>query len=503
MNIVFRADASINIGFGHVMRCLALADKLSEVGASVCFICRESSGNLIDYLRQKEIRVIGIPVGEKEKKSSEDHNDNWESDAKVVKDILKEIGAVQWIVVDHYSLDDKWESCLRPYVSGIMVIDDLANRKHDCDILLDQNYYYEQNRYKELVPNHCRLLLGPKYALLRDSFSNKRQQSTGYKGKIHNILVFFGGTDSNNETGKALEAIRLLNKQDLHIEVIIGESNPNQNELNEIVDQLPGAKLNIQVENIHDYFDKADLAIGAGGSTTWERCCLGLPSLVVTIAENQINVSRDVALKGAHIWLGNSEQVSAHCIANHIESLLTSPCLVSHISSIAKDLVDGKGTQRVVEEIKSPDIVLRLASEEDCKSLFRWRNSDSVRINSFDTCLISWDQHVRWFNATLADKCKYILIAEIKDTAIGVLRYDCEAEKADVSIYMVPEMIGKRLGTALLKAGNIWLNRYLPNIKTVESKVQFFNKASQQIFLKAGFIESYNVYRYGLSQTIS
>lgn len=192
-------------------------------------------------------------------------------------------------MVDSYALDHKWEKFLRPHVNKIMVIDDLANRAHDCDLLLDQNYYRDiEHRYDGLLPLTCRKLLGPEYALLRPEFHQAKKNLRKRDGKIRRILVFFGGSDPSNETKKALQAIKLLNRPEIAVDVVVGAGNPHREEIKQICSEMPNTTYYCQVENMAELMAAADLAIGAGGVTTWERLYLELPTIAIAVAENQV-----------------------------------------------------------------------------------------------------------------------------------------------------------------------------------------------------------------------
>lgn len=233
MKVVFRVDSSLQIGSGHLMRCLTLAERLKkENDADVYFVMRALSGNLIDLVKQKKFSVLELPqAGSCTALSG---YAKWltvtqEQDAAETIASMKAIGTLDVLVIDSYAIDIKWESILRPHVKKIMVIDDLANRKHDCDILLDQNEYLNKDkRYEGLLPQNCKLLLGARYAILREEFYKAREKMRLRDGKIKNILVFFGGSDPSNETLKALKAIVLLQRQDIRVNVIVGQSNPNK-----------------------------------------------------------------------------------------------------------------------------------------------------------------------------------------------------------------------------------------------------------------------------------
>jgi UDP-2,4-diacetamido-2,4,6-trideoxy-beta-L-altropyranose hydrolase len=317
--IVFRVDSSAVIGAGHVMRCLTLADELRGSCEEIIFIHRELPGSMIDYINGRGFLVYRIPPTPGEAQ--------WRRDADKTQDILiRNNLKPDWLIVDDYGLDKRWESALRPLVKGIMVIDDLAGREHDCDILLDQNYYRNfETRYQGLVPADCRQLLGPKYALLRLEFKTARQSLRVRDNSIKRILVFYGGSDPTNETAKALEAVKLLNRPDITVDVAVGSANPHRVMIEEICSGMDNANFYCQVENMAELMAQADLALGAGGTATWERCYLGLPALVTIIAKNQRETVEALAEDGV-VWnLGWHEEVSVALLVKSVKDLLNNP----------------------------------------------------------------------------------------------------------------------------------------------------------------------------------
>lgn len=351
-----RADASTQIGTGHVMRCLTLAGDLRRFGMEVSFISRVLPGDLCDYVESKGFTVHGL---KEETDFAGDYwewlGENWLKDAKKIQEILLnevtnrsditninrecswlnktftntadttnicsrivaevfsdtgssvKTGLFLNLVVDSYALDCKWEKYLRPYVNKIMVLDDLANRTHDCDILLDQNFYKNmEHRYDELVPFTCQMLLGPKYALLRPEFHQAKKNLRKRDGKVRRILVFFGGSDPTNETKKALEAIKLLNRPDISVDVVVGASNPHKEEIKKMCSQMPNTTYYCQVENMAEMMAAADLAIGAGGATTLERLYLELPTIAIAVAENQVETLEALQEDKYIYYLGQS-----------------------------------------------------------------------------------------------------------------------------------------------------------------------------------------------------
>lgn len=349
MRIFVRSDASLQLGSGHIMRCLALTDALRSKGAEVSFICREQQGNLRELLQNKGYQVFRLPPSN----LLPQEDTGWESDAEETSRILQDAGHCAWLVIDHYLLDCRWESKLRRFVNKIMVIDDLANRRHDCDLLLDQNLHENpNNRYDGLLPDHCQRLLGPSYALLRPEFTQYRQKLRSRDGHIKRILISFGGSDPTNETARALQAITLLGRNEIALDVVVGSSNPHKAAIKEICSTIPQATFHCQADNMAELMGKADLAIGAGGSTTWERCCMGLPSIALIVAENQAEITRMTAAFGALINLGRSKEVSVADIVETLSSLFSAPSTLLNLSMRAQQLVDGKGTDRVTNNLR-------------------------------------------------------------------------------------------------------------------------------------------------------
>ena len=332
--IVFRADASRLIGSGHVMRCLTLAQRLrKEQNAKVIFIMRKLSGNLIDVVRKQGFAVLVLPPADEEYKL--DDYGLWltvpmEVDAQqtieVLQHYLQEHGCdvADRLIVDSYALDEQWEQALRPYCREIMVIDDLANRRHDCDILLDQNFYLNKDvRYVGLVPEHCKMLLGPDHALLREEFYEAKKHLRKRDGNIKNILVFYGGSDLTNETEKAIKALVQLHDEGYNFtaDIITGVSNSRREKIEKICSKYHFFHYYCQVSNMAEFMNKADLMLGAGGSTTWERLYMELPTLVTAVAENQIQGCEDCCKAGMINYLGKAASVTVGIINEAIKQM--------------------------------------------------------------------------------------------------------------------------------------------------------------------------------------
>jgi UDP-2,4-diacetamido-2,4,6-trideoxy-beta-L-altropyranose hydrolase len=359
--IAFRVDSSMVIGSGHLFRCLALADAFCRRDASVFFICAELPGNLIKYLERKGhvVRRFPLPSGGHNGMSSSPQPHwsgiDWEKDAKNTLEVLAGMPKLSWLVTDHYALDKRWEGQMRPFTEKIMIIDDLADCPHDCDLLLNQNLNEGlEHRYGRLVPDQCVLRIGPRFALLRPEFAAARKILRRRDGLVRRILVFFGGSDPANETSKALEAIRRLNRSDIAADVVVGASNPGGDRIREICKGIPNTDFHLQIENMAELMAAADLAIGAVGTATWERCYLGLPAVTLVLAENQFPIAVQVSKAGAITNLGWHSEVEVDHIAATVRRLLDDPIELREMGSRGIELMGGEsfeGTDGVVREM--------------------------------------------------------------------------------------------------------------------------------------------------------
>jgi UDP-2,4-diacetamido-2,4,6-trideoxy-beta-L-altropyranose hydrolase len=408
--IVFRVDSSVRIGSGHLMRCRTLAEELKQRGAEVHFICRRHSGNLIELLRETfPLHELPPPPVDTQNASDEDYA-AWLGVSQV-QDAADTIAALQgerpdWLIVDHYSLDKSWETALRPHIGRIMVIDDLANRAHDCDLLLDQNLYADmETRYTDLVPSHCQLLLGPKYALLRPEFREARKNLRTRDGTVKRILVFFGGTDPTNETAKVIQALKLL-ELDCTVDVVVGGSNPHKARIKQACADLGHFNYHEQINNMAELMAQADLAIGAGGSATWERCCLGVPTLVTAIAENQKKICEALHAKEAVYFTTNNIELSQELI----EYLLGKTDLLKHIAYSASALTDGRGSARVAASVVD---VLQITIFSDSDSWINKYLSEFFNVLSQDKYRVTWVHDIEQFSTLAGDIAFFLSCSQI------------------------------------------------------------------------------------------
>lgn len=498
MKIAFRVDASMQIGTGHVMRCLTLADALVGDDTTIHFICRYLPSSLEKMLRDKGFDVSILSASEKSNEEFPLAHSDWlgvpqEVDSRATLALIQNQG-YDWLIVDHYALDIRWEKTLRSAVKKVMVIDDLADRDHDCDVLLDQNLYADQEiRYKYRVPSHCRTLIGPRYALLRKEFAEYRKRITPRENKVTHILVFFGGVDANDFTTKTILALSQITEHKFLVDVVIGDQHPNKDGIETLCQRL-GYFCHVQTNKMAELMANADLSIGAGGGAVWERACLMLPTLSIPIAQHQVKQLVDVALTGA-TYTFDAENYTSEKIRMHAELLMDNSSLRSLLSIRSSETVDGNGAYRVAKALRSEiEIDLRQADILDEKSLFEWRNHPKIRAVSFNKNEITWEQHHDWFSASLSNSNRVLLIGEYKDKSVGVVRFDLQNDSAEISIYLVQENENNGLGLPLIRSAEKWIYKHRSGIKKLNANVLESNKLSQGFFIKAGYTPETRMY---------
>ncbi|MGG1481162.1 UDP-2,4-diacetamido-2,4,6-trideoxy-beta-L-altropyranose hydrolase [Bacillus smithii] len=301
MNVLIRTDASVQIGTGHVMRCLTIAREMRKRGHQITFAMRNLQGHLAGVVKKQGFHVEML---------------HYEGDFQFEKDVMKTRQLFlrqdyDICVVDHYWIDEKWEKMIHPFVKRLIVIDDLANRSHDCEILLDQNVVSNyEHRYDHLVPKYCKKLLGPKYLILREEFTRIRKKIIPRKGDVRNLLIFMGGSDPTGETLKVMKAFENFDASFYHVDVVVGQANPDREAVRTYCEKF-GFAYHCQIDYLASLMAKADFSIGAGGSTTWERCYVGLPSSSTIVADNQVEATKMAARLGVVINLGWHEKVTS------------------------------------------------------------------------------------------------------------------------------------------------------------------------------------------------
>lgn len=357
--VVFRVDASLAIGTGHIMRCLTLAEALRASGAHCLFVCRAHPGNLVAMIGERGFDACALDfappdssLGDATERPQPSHSDwlgtDWATDADQTRAAIDQ-RSVDWLIVDHYALDARWERALRPTCRRIMVIDDLADRPHECDLLLDQNLGRRRQDYANLVPSQCEILAGPRYALLRPEFAALRDYSLQRRAhpRLERLLITMGGVDQPDATGKTLEALRTCTlPEDCRITVVMGPHAPWLARVRSLAERMPWpTDVRVSVNDMAQLMADSDLAIGAAGSTAWERCCLGLPTLMVVLAKNQRDGAAALVKSGASLSIGGTDDAGQGLCAA-LEAL-ADPAMLIAMSIAASGVTDGAGIEFV------------------------------------------------------------------------------------------------------------------------------------------------------------
>ncbi|MGQ0654641.1 MAG: UDP-2,4-diacetamido-2,4,6-trideoxy-beta-L-altropyranose hydrolase [Betaproteobacteria bacterium] len=427
MKVAFRTEASAAIGTGHVVRCRVLADALRERGA------------------------------------------------EVVEDAAT---AVDWLVVDHYDLDAAWERAARRSAKRILAIDDL-DRAHDCDVLLDQNYFRDPwARYEGRVPQRARRLLGPRYALLRPEFAQAQKRPRD--GTVRRVLISFGGVDAGNDTARAILAVRPLS---LAADIVLGEANPHAAEIERLCGNDPAFTIHRPAGNMAELMQRADLALGAGGTTAWERCCLGLPTIQLAVAPNQEAPTQALAADG---FVFHEKEISSAVVA----AVISQREKLAGQSKAKMAMVEGEGRRRVAAALLAgPDsrFALRDARAGDVHLYFAWANDPEVRQQSFRAEAISWTEHEPWFAQRLAEAV--LLVAEDEaGMPLGQVRFERADGRWTIHYSIAPEFRGVGLGAKMLAAAIAELRRRYPSAR-LRAAVKPDNTASLRVFAGLGFKE--------------
>ncbi|VVO89825.1 UDP-2,4-diacetamido-2,4, 6-trideoxy-beta-L-altropyranose hydrolase [Pseudomonas fluorescens] len=373
LKVAFRVDASLQIGTGHVMRCLTLADALKLQGSECQFICREHPGNLIEHIRSKGFQVHVLPLkGSKTAILSDatasaaepqPAHATWlgstqEEDADKCTAILREL-IFDWLIVDHYALDARWETALKAHYQKLMVIDDLADRPHQCDLLLDQTFGRDSKDYTPWLPDACTLLCGSKYSLLRPEFAALRAYSLERRKEpqLDHLLITMGGVDKDNATGQVLQALKSTElPASCRITVVMGTTAPWLAEVRQQAEQMPwSTTVQVGVSNMAQLMADSDLAMGAAGATTWERCCLGLPTVLVVLADNQKMAAEILDKARAVVTLSLGKHLNAE-LSSIIDILRHDKRRMTNITEHAKNITDGTGCQFVASMLYKSNI---------------------------------------------------------------------------------------------------------------------------------------------------
>ena len=499
MRVVVRVDASIEIGSGHVMRCLTLAEMLKENGANVQFICRKHKGNLISNIISKGFNVLVLKASVSSKFDDKLPHSHWlgvtqKQDSKECLSFLKE-SQVDWLILDHYGIDEEWQEYLGGNYQQLMVIDDLADRKHQCNILLDQTFGRRKKDYKGLVPETCELIVGSQYALLRPEFNNWRQYSLERRKKpvIRELLINMGGIDNKNFTKLVLEEIFRCNlPKEINITIIMGLLSPHLESIKIMAKQLQyKTNVKVQVGNYAEIMANSDIAIGASGITTWERCCLGLPTVQLVTAENQLFLAE---------VLSNQKIIKLVRKTSELKKLLESAAdWVPDISISAKNICTGLGVYKIFNKLINTKINLEEfgevnlesyvnASKNDKALALKMRNHSKVRRFMFNQQKISEDEHKNFIQKlTERTDIRYFLVKQYKKV-IGTINFtEINLHNSiEFGIYANPYEKNKNSGRILELAASHYAFNEL-GVRKIKLKVLTNNIKAINFYKKSGF----------------
>ena len=464
MRVVFRVDASVSIGTGHLARCLTLARMLASRGHEVAMVSRDLPGSGLDRL-ELGLHVspleVSWPDGDVERVLSADFQI---ADAEATCRALG--NEVDWVVVDSYGLSATWERRAREFSVGVAIIDDLANRTHDCDLLLDQNRSPEDaEAYAGLVPGGCEVLTGPRWALLRPEFATAKPRARVRDSGISRILVFLGGADASDRTSVVLRALEpIVAGGGVGVDVVLGPANPHRAEVERLAARIEGVRVSIDVADMAERVLAADLAIGAAGTATWERVHLGLPAVLLVVAENQREVASVAEAAGAG-WVLPDDASEAD-MRELVSDLLAHPERVAEASRRAFDLAGGDelAAERLAEKLEQAWVVgrprarLRRLEPADRERLLRWRNGDRVRMQMADRKVIDDAEHLAWFGLQLPADPPSHLVFEVDGSPAGVASLSGFGDapgSCEWGFYLgekdLPELSGSRMCFLLLE----------------------------------------------------
>lgn len=486
MKLFFRVDASTQIGTGHVMRCLALAQACIYAGGKAVFIMATKVPQLEVRLQTEGIEIVHLSL----------HPGGIE-DARKTATLARQFNA-SWIVVDGYYFGAEYQKVIKDSGLYLLFIDDYGQADYYyADIILNQNIYAHEGLYLN-KQSYTQLLLGTRYILLRREFWQWREWKREIPSVANKILVTLGGADPDNVTLKVIQGLQLIEIENLEVIVVVGASNPHYQQLQTAVEQSSFLiHLKRNVTNMPELMAWADVAIAAGGTTSWELAFMGLPSLVLILADNQYETARNIGEMEVAINLGWHEDVSVRKISETVTKLLESAEMQSKMTRLGNGLVCGEGNNKVLESLQNRQIKLRQVSEDDCKLLWDWTNDPEVRSVSFSSDFISWNSHVQWFTSKLTnyDCIMYVALNKF-DEPIGQVRFDIKANEATISISIDKKFRNQGYGSKLIRIATQKMF-FSYDIKTINAYIKDYNYRSINSFIKAGFEKGEVIYLQG------
>ncbi len=475
--LLIRADASPEIGTGHVMRCLALAQAWSDLGGGTVFVMAVEAPAIESRLKKDGFAVRRIRATPGSTK-----------DAALTADLAINMKAC-FVVVDGYHFNAEYQKMIKDSGKLLLFLDDYGHaERYHADLVLNQNIYAREEIY-EKRDSKTELLLGSPFILLRREFWCWRGWKRTNPKTARKVLISLGGSDPDNITLKIVTSLQALTLNGVEVRVVAGGGNAHIAELAKASNQSTGSiRLEKNVTNMPDLMAWADLAIISGGTTSWEAAFMGLPSLIVVIAENQVQVAKKLGETGGAVNLGWHHELTGSSLQKAISDLMVNFRARDDISRIGQSLVDGQGTTRVIKAMIKRIIQIRAAIVSDCELVYEWANEAEAREASFNSESITWDAHRTWFEEKLQDPNCLILICTSDDgKPFGVVRFDLMGDEAIMSINLDSRFRGRGLASLIIVRTVDMLFE-----KSCVSKVNAFikrqNRRSVRAFERSGFL---------------
>lgn len=482
MTLVIRADAFSAIGTGHVMRCIALGIAWKSYGGNVYFASHCEGDHLRSRIVKEGFQFIDI---------HEPHpNPN---DIVAISSLLNDISTSGYrdktiVVLDGYHFDTHYQKSIKLKGYRLLCIDDYGHAAQYCaDVILNQNLSADIGLYPNCSPNTI-FLLGPSYALLRKEFIRWKNWARVIPNVAKKVLITMGGTDKDNFTLKVIHALNRISIPDLEVTVLLGSTNQHKSEIENTLKSAPfKSQLLVSVDDVAEVMAWADVAIATGGSTSWELAFMGLPSVLVILAENQRPVSEKLESTGISINLGWHNKVKLDSITKVVESIIRDHKARDTMSNSGRSLVNGDGSDEVVRFLMDSHITFRQAREDDCPLIWEWANEAETRSMSFSSKPISWEEHVRWFAERMNDpKHVFFVLLTINDEPVGQVRYAIDGREAVVSMSISSKFRGRGYGNQGIRmtGEELFKNN---EIDVIRAHIKPGNLKSVEAFTKAGF----------------
>jgi UDP-2,4-diacetamido-2,4,6-trideoxy-beta-L-altropyranose hydrolase len=502
MRVGLRVDASLDMGTGHLRRCLSLAEALLAKGAEVCFVVRPHDPTARITLEGQAVPIALLPApapGHRPAPSPIDpaHYSwagvDWSTDATQTTEALRDFRP-DWVIVDHYALDARWHDQVRRDLGcRLMAVDDLADRSLAVEVVLDANLSDDHDhKYAGRLQRPTRILGGPRFAILGAAYRSTPPYV--FNPEVRSLGVFMGGGDPGGVSARVLNICRTDAGFDGPIEIVSTSANPGLKALRDACERDGNTALSLDLPDLAAFYARHDLQIGGGGTASYERCRMGAPGIAIVLAPNQLAVVPALAAMGilrvAHLVDSADNDAGSDIpdLAEELRELIDDGAARRTMSERGRALVDGRGAERVALALLASSMQLRPATIEDGRRLHDWRNHPDVRAVSKNRDPIPLNAHMGWLARRLADDSGALFVAWIGDTAVGSIRFDrLSAGVLEVSLYLDPDLIGLGLGPHMLAAGEIAMLTRSAGDLVFTASVLPDNAMSSRLFVGAGY----------------